>query len=97
MRRGLGWLTGVVSVAALAKLLRRRQRRPTPAPPPTDDPAAELRETLARAREPEREPEDAEPAAETTSTSPEERRSQVHERAQETIGRMRDSSEEAEP
>jgi hypothetical protein len=98
MRRALGWLTGVVGVAALAKLLRR-QRQPASAPPPSADPAAELRETLARSREaePAAPPESAEPAeptAETPPTSPEERRSQVHDRAHETIGRIRDSSGE---
>jgi hypothetical protein len=94
MRRAFAWMTGLVGVAALARLLRRRQVE-KPAETSIEDPAAELRETLARSRSPEtptdapsREPE------EPPATSLEERRARVHARAQEAIESMRQAPED---
>jgi hypothetical protein len=90
MRRAFAWMTGLVGVAALARLLRRRQGE-KPAEPSIDDPAAELRDTLARSRTPETPaPEPEEPPA----TSLEERRARVHARAQEAIESMRQAPED---
>lgn len=90
-------LAGLVSIAALAKLLSRR-RRHQPAPAPTEpDPAAELRRKLdeARAASPAEQapaaPADAPPATVEPDGTPslDERRESVHERAQQTIDAMR--------
>ena len=84
MRRAFAWMTGLVGAAALARLLRRRQGE-KPAEPSIDDPAAELRDTLARSarrRRPRR-------SRRTPETSLEERRARVHARAQEAIESMR--------
>jgi hypothetical protein len=90
MRRAFAWLSGLVGVAALARIVRRRRLARERAWP-TADPASELRETLARSRS---SPGDVEtppqPEPETDSASPEERRAQVHARAQQTIDRMRE-------
>lgn len=95
MRRAFAWMTGLVGVAALARLLRRRQgESPKPAEPSIDDPAAELREALARSRPPET-PEPRAPE-EQPETSLEERRARVHARAQETIESMRLPPEDPE-
>jgi hypothetical protein len=93
MRRAFAWLTGLVSVAALARLLRRRQRAGSEPQLPVDDPAEQLRGTLARTRasEPGEAPA---PELEPDPASPEERRARVHERAQETIDQMRDQPEQ---
>jgi hypothetical protein len=90
MRRAFAWLSGLVGVAALARVVWRRRvardRRERRA-----DPAADLRDTLARTRS------DADsttpPQSEPDPASPEERRARVHERAQQTIERMRGPSE----
>ena len=91
MRRAFAWMTGLVGVAALARLLRRRQREQPPGTP-VDDPAAELRETLARSRGPDSET--PEPTREPQETSLEERRARVHAKAQEAIESMRQAPEE---
>ena len=88
-------MTGLVGVAALARLLRRRHAEQA-AETSIEDPAAELREALARTRSPEAAgaaepaPEPEEPPA----TSLEERRARVHARAQEAIESMRQVPEE---
>jgi hypothetical protein len=92
VRRGLAWLAGALGVAALVRSRRKRQLdeawtpapAPAPAPvlPPEADPADDLRAALDETR-----PEEA--AAEEPA-SLEERRRQVHERAQEAIDAMRD-------
>jgi hypothetical protein len=89
MRRAFAWLSGLVGVAALSRILwrRRRARERRHA----DDPAAELRDTLARTRT-DSEP-TTPPQSEPDPASPEERRARVHERAQQTIERMRGPSE----
>jgi hypothetical protein len=80
-------MAGVVSIAALARLLSRRHRHEPAAPEP--DPADELKSKLAAAREPEQpEPVPAEPPQEA-DTSLEARRAQVHEKAQQAIDEMR--------
>jgi hypothetical protein len=83
MRKGLAWRAGALGLAALVRALTGRKPAAAPAPPPPD-PADELRAALAesRAEEP------SAPAAEPTSL--EERRRQVHERAQEAIESMRE-------
>jgi hypothetical protein len=90
MRRALGWLTGLVGVAALARLLQGYRRR-AGAHAPALDPADELRETLARSRAGE--PGAVGPGEQPEPTSPEERRAQVHAHAQQAIDRMREPSE----
>ena len=97
MRRAFAWMTGLVGVAALARLLRRR-RSQSQADTPLADPAAELRQTLARTRPPEAPDAPASKPAkpdETPATSLEERRARVHARAQEAIESMRDVPEDA--
>jgi hypothetical protein len=97
VRRLLAWIAGLVSIAALARLLRRR-RRPAPTQPevtPTEggeDPAEELRERLAAARADDAPPDDESVDA---PSSLEERRARVHERAQDAIDAMRDPPESA--
>ena len=90
MRRAFAWMTGLVGVAALARLLHRRQAA-QPAETSVEDPAAELREALVRSREPET---PAPKAEEPAATSLEERRARVHARAQEAIESMRQTPEE---
>lgn len=86
-------LAGLVSIAALAKLLsRRRRHQPAPAEP---DPAAELRRKLDETRSAT--PADPSPApaeeqtalAGDTEPSVDERREAVHARAQDAIDTMR--------
>jgi hypothetical protein len=88
-RRAFAWLSGLVGVAALSRVVWRRraarERREQGA-----DPAVELRDTLARTRG---EGDAATPQSEPDPASPEERRARVHERAQQTIERMRGPSE----
>jgi hypothetical protein len=89
-RRAFAWLSGLVGVATLSRVVWRRrvarERREQQA-----DPVTELRDTLARTRG------EADagtpPQSEPDPVSPEERRARVHERAQETIERMRGPSE----
>jgi len=105
MRRLIGWLAGLAGVAALARVLhRRRQPSSTSTTPEADAPAEALRRKLAEARagtatatEPPAAPEDAE-GAETSDEQPdgpsiEERRADVHARAQAAIDAMQTEPE----
>lgn len=89
MRRLFGWAAGIVSVAALARLLGRRQRAEAPAGP-APDPADELRRKLEAARTPGSD--DGAPgptAAPDVVETLEERRARVHAKAQEALDEMR--------
>ena len=93
VRRLFGWTAGLVSIAALARLLARRRRREAPTPAALDaaqDPAEELRRKLTETRQAAA-PSDA---AETEATvTLDERRSRVHAKAQQAIEAMQDVSE----
>jgi hypothetical protein len=93
MRRALAWVTGIVGVAALARLLHHRRHVAAVAPPEAADPAEELRRTLADRREAEAEPIDA-PAGAADEPSLDERRAVVHARAEEAIAQMREDAPE---
>ena len=88
-------MAGLAGIAALAKLFHARPRTVPPlAPPETalDDPAEELRRKLAEARAASPDPTgEAEPAAvpDVPERSLEERRAEVHARAQDAIDAMR--------
>jgi hypothetical protein len=88
MRRAFAWLSGLVGVAALARLAWRRRLARERARM-TADPASELRDTLARTRSTEGDA-GTPPQSEPDPDSPEERRARVHGRALETIERMRE-------
>jgi hypothetical protein len=92
MRRALTWLAGLAGIAAL---LRRRSRQQAPAPQtapsaPPPDPVLELRQKLEETRA-------SDPAPAEATGSPlslDERRTRVHERAQDAIDLMRSSDDE---
>jgi hypothetical protein len=89
--RLFGWMAGLVSIAALARVLARRRRRETHAAEQqalAQDPAEELRRKLSETRE-------AAGATEPSGTTEtlEERRSRVHAKAQEAIDAMQDAPE----
>ena len=98
MKRAFGWLAGLVGIAALGRWLARRHGRPSardgrdawPEPPAASssgtDPAVELRRRLDESRI--EEPPAAELPEERTL---QERRADVHARAQETTDAMRES------
>jgi hypothetical protein len=93
MRRALAWTAGIVGIAALARLLRQRAAAPSVELEPATDPADELRRVLDESRpaEAESEPEpvrDPEPEP-SEEASLEERRADVHARAESAIARMR--------
>jgi len=98
VKRSLAWLTGIVGIAALGRVLSRRKashgpdEQPAPASEvveeivldPAADPAEELRRKLEAARQPE-------PAAEPEAVeSLEERRARVHAKAREAMDAMND-------
>jgi hypothetical protein len=90
MKRVIAWLTGIVGIAALCRMLARRRHAAGPdveQPPVTapDDPAEELRRRLAARRQPDGEIEQAAP-----SETLEERRERVHAKAREAIDAMDD-------
>jgi hypothetical protein len=93
MKRALAWVAGAVGIAALGRALSRRGSAAPAAEPgiPVDDPAEELRRTLAASREDD-------PAA-AGEDEPEgtldERRARVHAKAQEAIDAMRDPGTDA--
>jgi hypothetical protein len=95
MRRLFGWMAGLASVAALAKLYHRRRHEPPPADAADHEPhpAEELRRKLDEVRATEPADDAAEPtaddSAEASSTTIEERRAAVHARAQEAIDAMK--------
>ena len=93
VRRLFGWTAGLVSIAALARVLARRPRHETPpsAPAEAGDPADELRRKLSETR-------GAAGATEAAQSSPaepgetlEERRMRVHAKAQEAIDAMQET------
>jgi hypothetical protein len=89
MRKLLAWIAGGLGLVALIRALRRGEApvAPTPSAESGDDPAEELRRTIAESREAEQSP----PApAPVEASSLEERRRVVHERAQEAIEAMRE-------
>lgn len=102
MRNLVRWMAGLAGVAALAKLVRARPRT-VPALPPGEelesgDPAAELRRKLADARSAAPETTDESPVAvaspderspEEPERSLDERRAEIHARAQDAIEAMR--------
>ncbi len=87
MRRALFWIGGIALAAALVRAARRRGAPQAPLEP-APDPADELRETLATAREA------GDPRPAPASPSLQERRARVHEQAQEAIDLMREQDEE---
>jgi hypothetical protein len=96
VRRLFGWTAGLVGIAALARLLARRQVRATRAPSPAVDPADELRRKLDESRAhapagvspggPAEGAHQDEPAAPTETLD--ERRARVHAKAQEALEAM---------
>jgi hypothetical protein len=93
MRRALAWVTGIVGVAALARLLHHRRHAATAPPPEASDPAQELRRALADRREVGGEPVEV-PAVAADEPSLDERRAAVHARAEEAIAHMREDAPE---
>ena len=95
VRRLFGWMAGLVGLAALARVLVRRERSTAAATPaqPAPDPAEELRRKLSDSRtEPVaiEEPMVAtEPGAEPRE-SLEERRARVHAKAEAAITEMQE-------
>ncbi len=86
MRRALKWLVGAVGLAALARL--RSRRRAPAGVPVAEDPAEELRRKLADQRD-EQVPDD-EADAVPDPVYLDERRAEVHARAQDAIESMRE-------
>ncbi len=97
MRRLFAWTAGLVGIAALARLLARRQAEReamAPAPPQeatSSDPAEALRQKLSDTRGDD----DGEPVAtQETEGAPteslDERRARVHAKAQEAIDAMQE-------
>jgi hypothetical protein len=96
MRRLFGWMAGLASVAALAKLYQRwrREARPTEAPGSEPDPAEELRRKLDEVRAsgaPDAAPGPTTDVSDEAATGAtiEERRAAIHARAQEAIDTMK--------
>ena len=90
MRRGMTWLAGAVGLVALLRYLSKRRAAAPVSPPPLpldDDPADQLRRTLADQRVDE---ETGEPIETAEPVDLKERRAQVHARAQEAIDTMRE-------
>lgn len=89
MRKALAWTAGIIGIAALVRWLRGRARAArTLAAEPDADPAGELRRALEQSRTGQiHEPDATEFSAEA---SIEERRADVHARAESAIARMRE-------
>jgi hypothetical protein len=88
MKRALAWVTGAVGIAALGRALSRRRVATAPASEPDvplDDPADELRRTLAASRG-----DDPAAGGDGEPGTLDERRARVHTKAQEAIDAMRD-------
>jgi hypothetical protein len=100
MRRMLAWLAGAAGVIGLvrARLVRARRSGSDPAPEVGSDPRAdELRRRLAEAKPlAAAEPDEADaadtPVDEAPDPAPDERRAEVHARAQAAIDEMRRSA-----
>ena len=94
MKRALAWLAGIAGIAALGRMLARRQQSAesfVEHPVTTvDDPAEELRRKLADQRQPE-----PEVVPEPTEETLEERRARVHAKAREAIDAMDDGGSAA--
>jgi hypothetical protein len=95
VRTLIGWAAGLVGIAALARVLARRQvrreaesRRPAPAA----DPAEELRRKLSATRSSAPAATSEEPPAAPAETI-DERRARVHAKAQEAIEAMQGPAE----
>lgn len=87
-------MAGLVSIAALARVLARRRRHEAPRVEPSPvvgDPADELRRKLSETREAPAEP--AAPPEPEPDETLDERRSRVHAKAQEAIEAMQDAPE----
>ncbi len=94
MRNLVRWMAGLAGIAALAKLVRARsQSAPALSPPERadDDPADALRRKLADARSVTPDPPGDSAAAtpDEPALSLEERRAEIHARAQDAIDAMR--------
>ena len=94
VRRLFGWTAGLVSIAALARVLARRRRHETPPPslPEAGDPADELRRKLSETREAAGATESRQSAPATPGETIDERRARVHAKAQEAIDAMQETS-----
>ena len=95
VRRLFGWLAGLVGIAALARLLARREQLPPgrTTPPVEPDHAAELRRKLSETRVESPEPGGPEadpPAADEQRESLEDRRARVHAKAMQAIDEMKE-------
>jgi hypothetical protein len=89
MRRALAWTAGIIGIAALARWLRRRARSAgTAVAEPVADPADELRRALEQSRAEQVAEPEVTPAAGEASV--EDRRADVHARAESAIARMRE-------
>ncbi len=99
MRRLFGWMAGLASVAALAKLYQRwrHDARPVEVPGSAPDPAEELRRKLDEVRATGAPDDGARPTAGAVDATDdaaagatiEERRAAIHARAQEAIDAMK--------
>jgi len=89
MRRTLAWTAAIVGIAALARWLRGRTRSArTAVADPVADPAHELRRALEQSRARQGLAPDVTPTA--AEASVDERRADVHARAESAIARMRE-------
>jgi hypothetical protein len=89
MRRALTWTAAIVGIAALARWLRGRARAARGVgAEPVADPADELRRALEQSRADERLARGVTPTA--AEASVDERRADVHARAESAIARMRE-------
>jgi hypothetical protein len=97
VRRLIGWAAGLVGIAALARVLARRQVRRDAElrlPPSTAaDPAEKLRRTLSASRSIEPPETSVEPPPAEPSETVDERRARVHAKAQEAIEAMQGPAE----
>ena len=96
MRRLFGWTAGLVGIAALARILARRQARTATGPAPALDPAEELRRKLDESRGRTAADDVGATSAPAAEQSPraepaetlDERRARVHAKAQEALEAM---------
>jgi hypothetical protein len=97
VRRLFGWTAGLVGIAALARILARRQARTATGPAPALDPAEELRRKLDESRGQAASGDAGAKTAGPTATPDapaeptetlDERRARVHAKAQEALEAM---------